>query len=256
MIDYFYSKALGEDNNYLLALAFCDNYVLNRDVFDIQHIDIVENFNYKKKEIINNFEEERIKNSKINFIISSEHLSARILKSESVKDLKKFLENLNFKDIKVCIYFRNIFEYIYSLYYTHIEGGGKTEFTEFICSSYAIRNSNYYNIYRLWSDVFENTHLYEYKKNMNTISHFIQSNNIKFNINPDYELYKNITNINEIENLNSILIEKKSNFNSLEYTKYKYFMSPDIKELISSLFYPNLHQLGKEYFNDQDIFLK
>jgi len=54
---------------------------------------------------------------------------------------------------------------------------------------------------------------------MNTISHFIQSNNIKFNINPDYELYKNITNINEIENLNSILIEKKSNFNSLEYTK-------------------------------------
>jgi len=253
--NYYYSKSLGECNNYLLPLAFCDNYVLNRDVFDIEHIDLVENYEVKKREIINSFKIERGNHANLDWIISSEHLSSRILKISSIQKLKKLLHELGFSEITVSIYFRNIYEYTYSLYYTYLESGGKAEFIEFICSSYNIRNSNYYCIYKMWSDVFGRVDVAAYKKEMNIIRHFVDRYKICFKSEPDIKIYKNTTKINKIENLDKILVKKPANFNSLNYLNYKNFMSPDVKDLIYSLFYPSLQLLGKSCFGDEDIFI-
>jgi len=253
--NYYYSKALGECNNYLLPLAFCDNYVLNRDVFELEHIDLVKNYEAKKLEIINLFKIERKNQADSDWIISSEHLSSRLLKRSSIQKIKKLLHELGFSEITVSIYFRNIYEYIYSQYYTYLESGGNAEFIEFICSSYIMRNSNYYSIYRVWSDVFENVDVSVYRKNMNVISHFIDKYEIDFKAVPNINVSRNTTKINEIKDLNNILIEKPANFNSLEYLNHKNFMSPDVKDLIYSLFYPSVQLLGKNCFGDEDIFI-
>lgn len=253
--NYYYSKALGECNNYLLPLAFCDNYVLNRDVFEVEHIDLVENYEEKKLEIVNLFEKERKDQADSDWIISSEHLSSRLLKRSSLQKIKKLLHELDFSEITISIYFRNIYEYIYSQYYTYLESGGSAEFIEFICSPYNIRNSNYYSIYKLWSDVFESVDVFVYKKNMNIISHFIDKYEIDFNTAPNINLSRNVTKISEIKDLSNILIEKPANFNSLEYLNYKNFMSPDVKDLIYSLFYPSVKLLGNKCFNDENILI-
>ena len=94
LLNYYYSKALGECNNYLLPLAFCDNYVLNRDVFNLEHIDLIEDYEAKKLEIISSFEKERRSHADRDWIISSEHLSSRLLKKSSIKKLKKLKTRL------------------------------------------------------------------------------------------------------------------------------------------------------------------
>lgn len=253
--NYYYSQALGECNHYLLPLAFCDNYVLNRDVFEIEHIDLVENYEEKKIEIINLFEKERKDQADSDWIISSEHLSARLLKRSSIQKIKELLHELGFSEITVSIYFRSIYEYIYSQYYTYLESGGNAEFIEFICSPYNIRNSNYYSVYELWSDVFASVDVFVYKKNMNIISHFIDKYEIEFNTAPNINLLRNVTKISEVKDLNNILIEKPANFNSIEYLNHKNFMSPDVKDLIYSLFYPSVKLLGKKCFNDENILI-
>jgi hypothetical protein len=253
--NYHFSRSLGECNNYLLPLAFCDNYVLNRDVFDLELVEIVEKHSVKKREIINSFKVERRNFPNQDWIISSEHLSSRLLKRSTLLQLKELLNQLDFSKIIVVIYFRNIYEYIYSSYYTYLESGGNAEFIEFICSAYNIRNSNYYSTYKMWSDVFEIVDINLYKKEINIISHFVEKYQIDFTNTPDVNFSKNITRINEIENLNKILIEKNSNFHSIDYINYKDFMSPNIKDLIYSLFYPSLQSLGRDCFNDANIFI-
>lgn len=253
--NYYYSKALGECNNYLLSLAFCDNYVLNRDVFDLEHIDLIENYEAKRHEIISLFKKERRNHADSDWIISSEHLSSRLLKRSSIQKIKKLLQELGFSEIIVSIYFRNIYEYVYSQYYTYLESGGNAEFIEFICSSYNLRNSNYYGVYRVWSDVFERIDVLVYRKNMNIIPDFIDKYEIDFINEPDIKFSKNTTRVDEIENLNKILVKKPANFYSLDYLNYKNFMSPDIKDLIYSLFYPSVQLLGKNCFGDDDILI-
>jgi len=253
--NYYYSKALGECNNYLLPLAFCDNYVLNRDVFDLEHIDLIENYEAKRCEIISLFKKERRNHADSDWIISSEHLSSRLLKRSSIQKIKKLLNELGFSEIIVSIYFRNIYEYVYSQYYTYLESGGNAEFIEFICSSYNLRNSNYYGVYRVWSDVFERIDVAVYRKNMNIIPDFIDKYEIDFINAPDIKFSKNTTRVDEIENLNKILVKKPANFYSLDYLNYKNFMSPDIKDLIYSLFYPSVQLLGNNCFGDDDILI-
>lgn len=118
------------------------------------------------------------------------------------------------------------------------------------------RNSNYYNIYKLWSDVFERVDVDLYKKDMNIIPNFIDKYKVDFKIAPNINIIRNVTRINDIKELNEILIEKSANLNSLAYLNHKNFMSPDVKDLILSLFYPSVKLLGKECFGDEDILIR
>lgn len=252
LVNFYYPKYIGIKNHYLLPFLFYKDLESNHDILELENIKTLDELRKRKIEIIEALKFERIENPGP-WIISSEHLSSRLHDYSDLIQLKSLLNDLGFNEIRIVLYFRNVKDYILSLYGTYLKSGKFITIFEFIKSNYVLLNANYYYIYKNWSNVFDDVRCDAYKKNIDIFNKFVMDNDIVFSNNIISER-SNTSNQSTIMNyLNDSFNIENEFINNLS-VDCKLVNMESLSNLIDFLFLPNQNMLGTFLFKNHEFF--